>query len=66
MKTGYCDELIQNVDFPAMLATSVSLCTATTSSSRVAMVTRLIPASTPEYQSGANWMRQRLSIREHC
>ena len=45
MKTGHCDELIQNAGFPR---------TATTSSSRVAMVTRLIPASAPEYQSGAN------------
>jgi hypothetical protein len=47
MKTGVRHEL---------LATSVSLThrTATASSSRVAMVTRLIPASAPQYQSRAN------------
>jgi hypothetical protein len=54
MKTDHCDELIQNAGFPATLAISVCSRTATTSSSRVAMVTRLILASTPEYQSGAN------------
>ena len=39
--------------------------TATASSSRVAIVTRLMPASAPGYRPEANQMRQHVSIREH-
>ncbi|HEY4980946.1 MAG TPA: hypothetical protein VII24_03165, partial [Pseudolabrys sp.] len=37
----------------------------TTNSSRVAMLTRLIPTPTAEHRRGTNQVRQQVTIREH-
>jgi hypothetical protein len=37
----------------------------TTNSSRVAMLTRLIPTPAPEHRRGTNQVRQQVTIREH-
>ena len=65
MKTGHRHELIQDACFLAPLAFRVSLADRYHQFISRRRGHRLIPASAPGYQSGANQMRQRVSIREH-